>query len=114
MSAVPPSTPESSTAGKQPALTTPVASPTSGKHRLPSKLQHAPGFQPSQVDLKGCLTNLKDVEMASAEGVGEGKTRSHSDVFVSVPFSDKTGFLCDFGMMPPSPVEKSQIDLFIE
>uniref|UniRef100_A0A915EWQ5 Rho-GAP domain-containing protein n=1 Tax=Echinococcus canadensis TaxID=519352 RepID=A0A915EWQ5_9CEST len=105
VAAVPPSTPHSpdqppSASGATSATTT----VPSAQHRLPSKLQHAPGFQTSHVEV-------------TAEGstgrLGNGR-ESGGDVFVSSLFSDRTGFLCDFGMLPPSPVELDQIELFIE
>ncbi|EUB58728.1 hypothetical protein EGR_06399 [Echinococcus granulosus] len=105
VAAVPPSTPHSphqppSASGATSATTT----VPSVQHRLPSKLQHAPGFQTSHVEVtaEGSTGRLGN----EREGGG--------DVFVSSLFSDQTGFLCDFGMLPPSPVEMDQIELFIE
>uniref|UniRef100_A0A5K3FXS0 Rho-GAP domain-containing protein n=1 Tax=Mesocestoides corti TaxID=53468 RepID=A0A5K3FXS0_MESCO len=66
-------------------------------HRLPPKLQHAPGFQSS-----GENQGLADV--GSVERT----------IFVSSLFADKTGFLCDFGMLPPTPNERDQLNIFIE
>ncbi|CDS43673.1 RhoGAP [Echinococcus multilocularis] len=105
VAAVPPSTPHSP---HQPPSASGATSATtavpSAQHRLPSKLQHAPGFQTSHVEV-------------TAEGstgrLGNGR-ESGGDIFVSSLFSDRTGFLCDFGMLPPSPVEMDQIELFIE
>ncbi|VDK36483.1 unnamed protein product [Taenia asiatica] len=105
VAAVPPSTPHSphpppSISGTTSASTT----ASSARHRLPSKLQHAPGFQTPHVEM---------IAEGSTKGYGGGR-EGGGDVFVSSPFTDRTGFLCDFGMLPPSPVEMDQIDLFIE
>lgn len=105
VAAVPPSAPHSPRPPPLiPGTTSASATASSAQHRLPSKLQHAPGFQTSHVETV--------VEGGTRE-YGSGK-ESGGDVFVSSPFTDQTGFLCDFGMLPPSPVEMDQIDLFIE
>lgn len=72
--------------------------PTAIQQRLPTKLKHAPGFETaSYVESRTLERDVKSIE-----------------VFVSSIISDETGFLCDFGMLPPSPAEREQLDLFIE